>query len=192
VTGSIGLATFLPDPNLTANRQAVIGSAMADRVIADFESVVAASDFDPKAFTAYEQFLRTLLTVTRPPQVQDLLPYASLAATILPRSAMTEQGNVHESVMLLLLNDPLEERSKRDAAVSAVREALTGLPQAGATGGSMALTTSSSGATLTGLAVAGHDAELLVGHDLPRLVWLAVIAVGIYLWGICGISATRC
>jgi len=172
VTGSMGLATLLPDPNLAPVRQAATGSAMADRVIADFRSVVADSDFDPKAFVAYEQFLSTLLTASRPPGVEDLLRYPSLAQLILPRSATPGASGVNESVMLLLLNDPLEERSRRDAAVSAVREALSGLTPAGG----------ARGATLTGLAVAGHDAELLIGHDLPRLVWLAVIAVGLYLW----------
>jgi predicted RND superfamily exporter protein len=134
---------------------------MADRVIADFHATIADSMFEPAAYEPYTQFLRTLLTASHAPTIDDLLRYPTLAETILPANTSTPA----EAITLVFVRGQSESREARDAVVNSVRAALADVP----------------GATLTGLSVLNHDIELSVRRDLPRLVIAAVAAATLYL-----------
>jgi predicted RND superfamily exporter protein len=166
VSGTFGLASLLPDPDVAQARIDATGPKYADRVIADFRAAVADSIFDPTAFEPYEGFLRTLLTSTNPPTIADLARYPSLADNILPASAFERGAPLPtEAITLVFLRQGDDTREARDKAVTAIRSALSGLD----------------GATLTGLSVLGHDVELSIRRELPRLVLAAVIVAALYL-----------
>ncbi|MDB5329773.1 MAG: hypothetical protein JWP03_924 [Phycisphaerales bacterium] len=192
VAGSFGLAGLLPDPRVADARVAETGAARADKVVADFQSVVGQSAFNPDApdLQNYAKFLRVLLTQS-PPTIASLLPYRRLAETLLPRSAFAGRGTalprgdaetppgravpraeqaspgapVREALTLVFLGGSTDERGPRDRAVEGVRALLADEP----------------GATVTGLSVISHDTEQTVRHDLPRLMLWAVLATAAYL-----------
>jgi predicted RND superfamily exporter protein len=166
VTATYGLATLLPDPTVAPSRVAAIGPAVADRVVGDFQSVIEDSLFQPKAYAPYTGFLRHMLTARSAPGIDALVPYRSLAETVLPKSTFAPSAPAPtEAVTLVFLGKPTEQRAVRDTAVAAIRAALDGLP----------------GATLTGLSVLSHDAELNVRRQLPRLIAVAFGIVAAYL-----------
>lgn len=169
VAATFGLASLLPDPAIAPARIAATGAALADRVATDFRTAIGESIFDPKAYEAYEQFLRRLLTATRPPAIEDLRKFPSLAETILPRLADAKaQGTPEgppEAITLVFLRDPGAHREARDATVTAIRAALVDLP----------------GATLTGLSVLNHDIELTVRRELPRVLIISGVLVMLYM-----------
>ncbi|MDP9174900.1 MAG: MMPL family transporter [Planctomycetota bacterium] len=162
VVGTYGLATWLPDPAIVARRISQMQPAEADRVVADFKDAVAQSEFNPSAFEGYTRFLRELLTRRDAPDVAALMKYPGLARSLLPRD---QSAPSTESVSILFLDHPTEDRAARDAAIDAVGAALRDLP----------------GATLSGLAVVSHDAEWAVWTELPRLLLAAAILVAGYL-----------
>jgi predicted RND superfamily exporter protein len=167
VAGTIGLSSLLPDPAAVERRRRDLTPTDVDQVIADFRSAVGETAFDPSAFAGYETFLRHLLSGPPAPSVADLAAYPRLAESMLSRDEMTGRfrGGDFEAVTLLLLDRPMDRRADREAAVGAVRAALTDVP----------------GATLTGLGVAGLAAEAAVSRDLPRLLLAAVGLNGLYL-----------
>jgi predicted RND superfamily exporter protein len=158
VVGTFGLGSVLPDPTKAQARMDAGGNATADRVVADFRAAVADSVFDPKVYEPYEQFLRTLLTSRHVPAVADLRKYPAVADALLPSSS------AHEAVTLVFVRED-DTRQSRDAVVAAVRGALQDLP----------------GATLTGIAVLGHDAELSVRRELPRVLVVSTVVVMLYM-----------
>jgi predicted RND superfamily exporter protein len=164
VIGSFGLATLLPDPARTPSRLAAIGPAYAKQVTDDFNAAVARTIFDPATFAPYAEFLNHILTRTSAPGIDSLLAYPSLASTILPSHASAKSPPT-ESIMLLTMRGDMDERIVRDRAIAAVRSALDGVP----------------GATLTGLSVLAHNTERSIGHELPRLVLIAIGIVLLYL-----------
>jgi predicted RND superfamily exporter protein len=161
VTAAFGLASVLPDPAVAPARVAKTGSALADRVVADFRSAVSESIFDAKAYEPYEQFLRRLLTATNAPAIGDLRRYPSIAETILP----SHPGPASEAITLVFTRDSGAQRESRDAMVSAIRTSLADLP----------------GATLTGLSVLNYDTELTVRRELPRVLIVSGVLVMIYM-----------
>lgn len=165
VTGTYGLATLLPDPDVAPRRLAAIGPAVADRVVADFDASIADSIFSPDAFAPYAGFLRHLLTLTRAPSVGDLLDYRRLAETILPTSSVETRSPPTEAITLVFVKNALSDRSDRERVIVALRDALSDLP----------------GATVTGMSVVGHDTEVAIRRDLPRFIGIAVVAVAAYL-----------
>ena len=165
MAGTVGLPSLLPDPRVAAARRAALPNA--DRVVADFRAAVAATSFDPAAFTAYETFLHFLLTDPAVPSMASLTPYPRVAESLLSRDEMAGHFRAGDdvAVTLLLVDRPLDQRASREAAIAAVRSALAGLP----------------GATLTGLGVAGLAAEAAVTHDVPWLLGAAVLLNAAYL-----------
>ena len=101
ITGTLGLATVLPDPTIAQARIATTGEALAKQVITDFHAALAESIFDPMAFKDYENFLHQLLTATKPPQIADLLRYPRLAELVLSTSATREHAAPTEAITLL-------------------------------------------------------------------------------------------
>ncbi len=166
VAGTFGLSALLPDPRLIASRQAAMTPDQARAIVAEFRRAIADSSFSPEAYEPYAQFLEKLLDRPHAPTLQDLKRYPTLAATLLSRDTLVGQGPP-EAITLLSLRHSLNDRAGRVAAVTAVREALTGLP----------------GATLTGLSVIQLDTEAIIARDLPRwLLWAGGLAT-LYLLG---------
>lgn len=166
VAATYGLATLLPDPNLTKERQSAITPAQVDQIISDFREVVAKSPFAPAAFDKYITFLRRLLTPTNPPTIQNLLDSPDLAKTVLSRNAVAGKTPPTEAITLVFLNRPLEDARTRATAINAIRASLKDLPNA----------------TLTGLTVIGHDMQAGIQADLPKLTLLALAIVLLYLF----------
>jgi predicted RND superfamily exporter protein len=162
VVGSLGLASVLPDPSVTDSRLAAAKSINVDLMLKDFRAALSDSIFDAAAYQPYEEFLRTLITATKPPDLATLHAYPSLAQMILPT---TPEPTHRESIMLLFMNTATETREDRDTLVDSVRSAVRDVP----------------GVTFTGLSVLSHDAELTVRRDLPRLILIALAAVTLYL-----------
>jgi len=166
ITGTLGLATLLPDPEIVPARLAAIPPGEADRVVADFNAVIADSPFDAKAYEPYAGFLRELLSRRTAPGVEQLQAYPQLAKTVLPGSGATGGGSGPvEAITMVFLGGGASDAAARDAAVLAARGALAGLP----------------GATLTGMSVLGHDTEAEVRRELPRLFGFASALVVAYL-----------
>jgi predicted RND superfamily exporter protein len=168
VSATFGLASVLPDPSVAARRLAETGDAAAARVIADFRAAVDDSLFDAKAYESYEQFLRTLLTATRPPGIEELRRFPTLANSLLPSpdaKPRATNDTPREAITLVFVKDSDETRESRDAVVAAVRSALADVP----------------GATLTGIGVLGHDTELAVRRELPRVLIVSGVVVMLYM-----------
>lgn len=161
ITGSLGPATLLPDPDPVRTRQPAGQDFDVARIVADFEAAIQASMFDPEAYRDYVSFLREFLGEKRPPDIATLLRYPTVARLLLPSSAMHAEAAPTEAIVLLFMDRPLDSRTTRDQAVDAVRSALGGLP----------------GATLTGVAVVTHDMEMLMWSELRRLLLIVVVGV---------------
>ena len=166
ITGTMGLATVLPDPRIVEQRVRETGPAYADQVLRDFDAVVAESAFSAEAFKGYRVFLRTLLTRTEPPTIATLRDYPQLRDAILPKSPGAS-GEPAEAITLAFVSDPMEQRDARDRVLNVLGAQLHDLP----------------GATLTGMAVLSRDTEATVHRDLPRLLAAAMVAVALYLLG---------
>jgi predicted RND superfamily exporter protein len=164
VRSSFGLANLLPDPAVAPQRLAAVGPAYAERVLADFDTAVAASPFSPSAYGPYRAFLRTLLTPISVPTVADLAAYPELAHAALPRQA-TPGAPPIEAVTLISLGQRLDTTASRTAAVQALRAVLAPFPHA----------------TLTGMAVLSLDTQLTVQKNLPRLIVAALGVCVLYL-----------
>ena len=168
VARTYSLATLLPDPRVATARIAATGPAVAERVVNDFQSVMSDAGFnlDAQPIKNYSTFLRVLLTQRAPPTISDLLPYGTLARTMLPRAAFSS-GGVHsvDAITVVFMRHAFNNRTYRDRAVNGVRTALTGLP----------------GATPTGLSIIAFDTEAAVRSDLPVLACIALVAVALYL-----------
>ena len=168
VARTYGLATLLPDPRVAPARIAATGPVVADRVVNDFQSVMADAGFnlDAQPIKNYSTFLRVLLTQHAPPTIRDLLPYGTLARTMLPRAAFSSNtAHSSDAITVVFMRHTFSDRAYRDRAVNGVRTALDGL----------------SGATPTGLSVIAFDTEAAVRRDLPVLACIALAAVALYL-----------
>ncbi|HEY2589264.1 MAG TPA: MMPL family transporter [Tepidisphaeraceae bacterium] len=86
VTGTLGLATLLPDPAVAERRLASLSDAEADRVERDFRAALADAGFSADAYEDYAKFLHLLLSRRDVPGIPDLLRFRRLAETILPAS----------------------------------------------------------------------------------------------------------
>ncbi len=162
VSGTIGLASFLPSPAAVVRRLAEMEPGEADRVAADFSASLAQSPFDAAAYQTYAGFLRTMLAQRTAPTMADLLRYPRLAQSLLPSAAL-EPGAAPptEAITLVSLGHSIDDRTRRAAVINAIRLALADLP----------------GATLTGLPVLGHDAEAGVAREVPRVFALSLALV---------------
>lgn len=161
ILGSYGLANYLPDPQSIDARRAAIQSVNVERVIDDFRAAIDDSIFDVAAYEPFIEFLRRFLRPGDGPDVDTLRHYPRLAATFMPRSFTNDESPPNESLILALLDRPLNDQTSRDAAVSSVRAAVASVP----------------GATLTGLTVIGHDTQRAIRQELARQMIFAAVAV---------------
>ncbi len=161
---TLGLASLLPDPAIVSAGLKRVGPALADRVLTDFDAVVADSSFNPNAYEPYRHFLRLLLTPLAAPGIAALMPYTQLAETFLPRQTV-EGVAPTEAITLVFLRQALDQRTARETSITTLRSLLRDLP----------------GATLTGMAVLSLDTETTLHRDLPRLILAAVAIVAGYL-----------
>ena len=162
VAGVYGLATWLPDPVVVAERSHAFSSAEADSIVANFKNSLQENSLNVKPFLPYANFLHALLTQTAAPTIADLATAPSLSRELLPRIS---PADATEAVTLVFLSHRTEDRVARDRAIAAINAQLTDIP----------------GSVLTGLPVVSRDAELAVRSELPRLFWVAVALVSIYL-----------
>lgn len=161
VTGTFGLDSLLPDPQVANQRLGQIDPRMANRVIADLRDALAASGFKISAFSAYADFLRKLITNRSPPDIHVLEQYPSLAQTLLP---VDRESGVQDAVTYVFSKD--ESASARGTdSIDEIRASLVNLH----------------GVTLTGLGVLSHDAEANVARQLPRLIVIAMGMIALYL-----------
>ncbi|HMB96283.1 MAG TPA: MMPL family transporter, partial [Tepidisphaeraceae bacterium] len=161
VATTFGLASLLPDPAIVQRRMSQVGPALADRVLTDFDAVVAQSPFSADAYRPYRDFLQRLLTPAAAPGIADLRPYTQLAQSVLPR-----QGTSANEAMTILFSNPgTNQQEDREKSVSQLRELLRDLP----------------GVTLTGMSVLSLDTQSTIRHDLPRLIIAALAICVIYL-----------
>lgn len=167
VSGSLGLASLLPDPAASTARAEQIRSIDADRVIADFRAAVDASIFEPHAFDDFVKFLKTILTPGPVPGVEALRRYPALASEVLPDQTPAP-GEPQEAIALVWFSATLDEAGARARAVTGLREALRGLD----------------GATPTGLGAIGYDLEQAIKRELPRSLGFAggAILVALFLY----------
>ncbi len=165
VSSTVGLATLLPDPAVANKRLGEIGPALADRVMGDFDAAVADSSFDARAFAGYRAFLRNLLQAPSVPKLRDLIRYAQLSGTLLPREAA--DGIVPTESITLVFLRPTDgsDSAVGERTVATLRRLLADLP----------------GATLTGIAVLSLDTQVTIRHDLPRLIAASVAFIAVYL-----------
>lgn len=161
LTGSLGPATLLPDPDQVQARLTTDQVFDVDRTVADFEAAIENSMFDSNAYRDYAVFLRELLGRKPAPDLATLLRYPSVARLMLPSSAMRGENAPAEAIAVLFLDRPLDSRTTRDQAIHAVRTALDGLP----------------GATLTGVAVVTQRMETLMWGELRRLLLIVIAGV---------------
>lgn len=164
ITSTLGIATILPDPRKAQARIAQAGPALAERVLGDFDAAIAGSSFSAEAFAPYRGFLKTLLTQTSAPSIDSLGGYDQLRQSFLP-SVAPKPGELRESMMLVFTRDSLDQRADRQRVLEVVRTQLGGMP----------------GVVPTGMAIISHDIEATIHRDLPKLVGLAVLVVGVYL-----------
>jgi predicted RND superfamily exporter protein len=165
IVGTFGLDSLLPDPRKLAARKTAVSAEEVNRILADFHAALEENGFSTQAFSGYASFLRALLSNPSPPGLAELTPYLRIAETILPASAFAGEPPA-EAISFVFTDTELgKNRQATDAAIRGVRAALEGLD----------------GATVTGLSVAGHDAERTVRRELPRLILAAIAIVAVYL-----------
>lgn len=162
IAGMYGLANWLPDPAVVSARDKMLSAANADKMVRDFRNAVNESSFNMSAFEGYSLFLRHLLNPDRVPNVRRLREYEGLARDLLPGQELPGES---KAVTVVFLTGSEESAVDRDREIDAAQKALGGL----------------AGATLTGLPVIGHDADLAVRTELPRLMWIACALVAGYL-----------
>jgi predicted RND superfamily exporter protein len=165
VSGTFGLASLLPDPRFVASRRAAVSSADAGRVVSDFHDALVENGFSTKAFEGYSSFLKNLLTKDSGPGISSLVAYRRIAENVLPAAALAGRPPTEALTIVFIDRATGRDRAAGDAAIRGVRAALSGL----------------SGATLTGLSVAGRDAERTVRGEVPRLILAAIVIVALYL-----------
>jgi predicted RND superfamily exporter protein len=162
VTGTLSLASLLPDPRVAAVRIDNVDAQRVEQVVSDFRAAVAASDFEPAKYEKYADFLRTLLAPESAPAVADLQRYPELARTLLASPAAGD----HEALVYLFFDKPFDDTRAIDRAVTAIRESVQDLP----------------GVTVTGMSVLTHDTAGTIHRDLPWMIAIAGLCVYGYLY----------
>lgn len=157
----LSVASLLPPQN-TDSSTASLPSFDPDQIITDFKYQVEQSLFTQNTFSGYTDYLRTLLTPSEAPTLTDLKRFPALANRFLPTAQTAGQDR---SLMIVLVDRILEQRSARDHVITTIQDTLSDIPEA----------------TLTGISVLGYESELLVRRDLLVLIFIAAIAVGIFL-----------
>lgn len=161
-TGTFGLASVLPDPNLADARRVAIDPQLPARVATDLPAAAEAAGFNGVAFAPYVTFLQRLATPAAPPSIADVAAYPAVAQMVLPRGA-SDDSLPTDAMCLVFFDNPLDVRDRRDAAIEALRGALAGLD----------------GVTVTGMASIGQRLESSVRRDLPVLVGIAVVCIAL-------------
>lgn len=154
IGGIHSIATWLPDLRSAAPDSLIMNAEERAAVLADFDSVIDASIFDPAALSDYREFIGRLVSDHAPPTLSDLEAFPELDRMLRPRALAGMPHVAHESIMTVFMTQRLSSRAERNRLVSATRMALDDLP----------------GATLTGTVVLGHDAEMAIRREVTRVV----------------------
>jgi predicted RND superfamily exporter protein len=164
ISGTYGLATLLPDPRTVRSRRHAIGAEDVQRIVSDLRSALSENGFALKPFEGYGQFLQTVLTQKNAPAVTDLVPYRRLAETVLPASSFAGKPPT-EAISMIFINQSQNDAGAQELFITDLRHTLAGLP----------------GSTVTGLSVAGYDAQRTVRRELPQFIVVAAALVALYL-----------
>jgi hypothetical protein len=163
VADVVGLPVLVPDPREVQGVKRVIEAADREAALRAFDRAVSQSDFDPAAYGGYRETLVKMLGGAPPPGLADLPP--SIAARVLPVGAGAEP---RETLLVVRFDRTLHDRASRNAAVAALRDALSAQP----------------GVTLAGLLAVSEDLERAVRSGLPLsilvsaglvLLWLVMV-----------------
>ncbi len=165
IVGSFSLASLIPDPSTLDSRLQTLKTFNTSQIISDFNEALANTAFNPAAFDKYKIFLQQLTEPVDLPTLSDLRRFPKLAQMVLPTINVSNGHDETESVMTIITSVPLARRSDRDAAITAVRGAIGNI----------------NGATLTGFAVIGHDAENAIRNNLGKLLTIAASVVLLWL-----------
>jgi uncharacterized protein len=159
-----GATDLLPDPTADPRSADVFDVAA---VLAAYDAAVADSAFDTEALQPFRDTLSAMLARRPPPSWPALRDASELAAPLLPRGVLTaEPVAPRETLLVLRPGEPWEQMTDRRAFVTAVRDALAGVP----------------GVTLTGLSVIGLDTQQAIAGTLLESLAVAALAVGLVLF----------
>lgn len=165
VVDVMGICSLLPDPRIVAARQERLRQIDPEAVVAAFVGALQESVFDPSAYQEYGRFLRTLVAPGEIPDLAALLNVPSIAEQILPRDSLENKAPPRSTILLARLNQPLRDRTIRNATIDALRRALADFPSA----------------TVTGTDAVAYELETTIGHDLPRTVAISLVLVILWL-----------
>lgn len=170
VQQSLSIAALVPAPEDVRRRRDRVKELNAPRIIADLRAALIDNGFEPSAFERYIEALRQAIDDPPVPGLDTLTRFPGMSGSLLPKSVFGEdRAPPTQALTIVFLKQAFTDRGQRDAAVRAVRSALSDLP----------------GATLTGLSVVGYDIESSVRRDLPRLMAVAgVLVLGVLAAGL--------
>lgn len=137
------------------------------RTLASFDAALAASAFEPAAYTEYRDFLRRLVSGRHPPALSDLLDHPSMALRVLPTASVLAGIPPASTVLVATLAEPLHDRTQRRAAVDAMRAAVA--------------TVSTGRVTVAGLAAVSAELEDATRDGLPQSIALSCVLVVLWL-----------
>lgn len=167
VLGALGLANLVPDPATAQRRLAQLAELDVAAILGGFEAEVAASEFEPRAFDEYTEFLRRAMAIRTAPTVADVRASREIGRLVLPIEPSASAGDErHQTVLLLSASSSASDRAERSRLIEEVRGLIGGVP----------------GATLTGLTVVGQDLELAARRDLARFGTISVLLVVCWLF----------
>jgi len=161
VAGVLGLHLLLPDPDTARNAITRLMSLDADRVIDSFDAAIAESAFDAVSYRGYRDFLRTLVSTRRAPDVTDLLAYPSLAQRVFPTTILETRSPPTSTVVIVRLAAPLRDRLQRRHTIDALNTAIAPF----------------TGVTVAGLAAVSDELEDTTRTGLPQSFALSVVLV---------------
>ncbi|MEX0742185.1 MAG: MMPL family transporter, partial [Phycisphaeraceae bacterium] len=159
VRATLSPARLLPTAAHVDRRVSRLQEIGVTSMLASFDAVIEESIFNPDAYADYREYLRHVVRPEDSPTINTLRHYPQLAAMVLPR--IDHESVAHMGAVLVYFEDRVTNREQRDAAVTALREALTHVE----------------GATLSGMPVIAHDVEQAVRTELGQLFGVAATLV---------------
>jgi len=159
IRATLGPATLLPDPAVTAARLATFTPADVERAPSTFRRAVENSNFGSDQFGAYGDFLTTLMRPPHVPTISDLRRSEEWSRLMLPRTGS------HEAITLIFPQNPLPSPGELKALLADLRQR---------TGGA-------AGVTITGMSAVAADTQAAAQRDLPRVIGLAGGLIAVYL-----------
>jgi predicted RND superfamily exporter protein len=160
VSDVLGLHRLLPDPRQTEVVSRLLSAIDPESLLANFDSALNDSIFEPAAYSNYRAFLAQILAARHPPTLSDIAAFPSLHERLFPRTDASEAAPTR-SLLVVRLTTPLRDRDRRAQVVDTLRLALVPVPAA----------------TLAGLAAISTELEDSTRQDLPRSMLISAFLV---------------